>query len=255
MKRRPPSTTTSTDGFGSLGAGPVLQVLYEDARLLAVDKPAGLACHPTRGDETSSLIGRVRLHLRSTDGRLVNRLDRETSGVVLLAKDAATAGAIGKLLASAACRKEYWAVVHGHVEADAQTIDAALGRDDTSAVAIKDRVRADGAAARTDVRVQHRFERDGRLFTFVHLRPHTGRKHQLRIHLAHLGHPIVGDKIYGGDEQRYLRFVTRTMTAGDHLALMTENHLLHARALGFTWDGRAWMFEAEPASEMRAWIG
>ncbi len=219
-----------------------------------INKPAGVVCHPTRGDETSSLIGRVRLHLRSTDGRLVNRLDRETSGVVLVAKDAAAAGSLGALLASAACRKVYWAVVHGHVAADALTIDAPLGGDAGSAVAIKDRVRADGAAARTDVRVERRFERDARPFTLVVLRPHTGRKHQLRIHLAHIGHPIVGDKIYGDDEQRYLRFVTRTMTDDDRRALMTEHHLLHARALGFTWEGRDWMFEAEPGDEVRDWI-
>ena len=233
---------------------PLLQVLYEDGRLLVVNKPPGLVCHPTRGDETSSLIGRVRLHLGSAEGRLVNRLDRETSGVVLIAKDGPTAGALGKLLASAACHKEYWAIVHGHLTPDSQTIDAPLGRDDASAVAIRDRVRDDGAAARTELVVRRRFDRDGRPFTLLALRPSTGRKHQLRIHLSHIGHPIVGDKIYGDDEQRYLRFVTRSLTEDDRRALLTDHHLLHARSLALAWAGRDWTFTAEPGDEMRRWI-
>ena len=134
-----------------------LDLVHEDDDLLVVNKPAGLVCHPTRDGELSSLVGRVRLHLGNSEGRLVNRLDRETSGVVLIAKNAQTAGALGKLLAASGARKEYWAIVHGHVEADDLTIDAALGKDEHSAVAIKDAVRPDGAAARTDIRVERRF--------------------------------------------------------------------------------------------------
>ena len=202
----------------------------------------------------SSLIGRVRLHLGSTEGRLVNRLDRETSGVVLVAKGAATARELGKLLAQPdAVQKKYWAVVHGHLRDSPVVIDAPLGADERSQVAIKDCVRNDGAAARTSVEVLERLERHDKPFTWVDVTPATGRKHQIRIHLSHIGHPIVGDKIYGSDELIYLRFVNNTLTDSDRRELIVENHALHARSLAFDWHGRSWTFEAPPRAGWLDW--
>ena len=214
-----------------------------------VNKPAGLVCHPTRGGEDSSLVGRVRLHLGSSEGRLVNRLDRETSGIVLIAKHAPAARELGKIIGTPAVDKIYWAIVHGWPDRDEFLIDAALGRDEASPVAIKDCVRADGAPAKTHVRVERRFERLDGQFAWVVAKPETGRKHQIRIHVAHAGYPIVGDKIYGGDELRYLRFVTNELTDADRSALRLDNHALHAQHLSFEWRGRAWQFDAqaEPA--------
>src|SRR3954471_12745113 len=91
----------------------LFEIIYEDADLLVVNKPADLVCHPTKTDERSSLIGRVRLHLGNSEGRLVNRLDRETSGVVLIAKSGVVAGELAKLFETGAARKEYDAIVHG----------------------------------------------------------------------------------------------------------------------------------------------
>jgi 23S rRNA pseudouridine1911/1915/1917 synthase len=224
--------------------GPVLVVLHEDADLLVVNKPAGLVCHPTKGDAQSSLIGRVRLHLGHAEGRLVNRLDRETSGVVLVAKHGVAARELGATLAAAEARKLYWAVVHGAVGDAGLDVDAPLGRDEDSAVAIKDRVRPDGAPSRTVAQVERRFTRGGAPFTWLAVTPHSGRKHQIRIHLAHAGHPIVGDKIYGGDPTRYLRFVAGAPTDADRAALLLDHHALHARRLAFAWRDRAWSFEA-----------
>ena len=149
---------------------PLFHVLHEDDELLVVNKPAGLVCHPTKNGERSSLIGRARLHLgvppaadfapRPSDSvqpHLVNRLDRETGGVVLIAKTALVAGELGRIMESRAVQKEYVALVHGHVAAEQGTIDAPLGRDEHSRVAIKDCVRPDGAPAQTDFFVEHRF--------------------------------------------------------------------------------------------------
>jgi 23S rRNA pseudouridine1911/1915/1917 synthase len=232
----------------------LLDIVHEESALLVVNKPAGLVCHPTKDGEMSSLIGRVRLHLGHAEGRLINRLDRETSGLVVLAKDAETAGELGQLFAGSMVTKHYWAIVHGHVEADQQIIDAPLGTDDASAVAIKDCVRADGCLARTRVSACERFVRDGLPMTWLDITPETGRKHQIRIHLQHIGHPIVGDKIYGGDEGRYLRFVTGAQTSVDRAALILANQALHARTLRFEWRDREWSFAAPPDAAFGAML-
>jgi 23S rRNA pseudouridine1911/1915/1917 synthase len=193
----------------------------------------------------------VRLHLGHGEGRLVNRLDRETSGLVLIAKSATVAGELSKLIESNGVQKEYDAIVVGFVAYDEFTIDAALGKDECSAVAIKDCVRSDGAAAQTRVRLLKRFTRETREFSLLHVQPRSGRKHQIRIHLAHAGHPIVGDKLYGADEQIYLRFVTGALTESDRRQLILSNHALHATRLQFRWRNRDWIFCAAPNEEFR----
>ena len=227
----------------------LFEVVHEDADLLVVNKPAGLVCHPTKTDERSSLIGRVRLHLGHGEGRLVNRLDRETSGLVLVAKSALVARGLGKLIESNAVQKEYDAIVQGFVAPDEFTIDAPLGRDEGSLVAIKDCVRPDGSAAQTRVRLVKRFTRDVKKFSLLLVQPRSGRKHQIRIHLAHAGHPIVGDKLYGADEQIYLRLVMGELTESDRAQLLLSNHALHAGRLEFRWRNREWKFSAEPSEE------
>jgi len=224
---------------------PLFPILYEDDELLVVNKPAGLVCHPTKAGPLSSLIARVRTHLGTEEGRLVNRLDRETSGIVLVAKSAAAAGELGRLMMGES-QKRYWAIVEGHLPDAKLRITAALGKDETSPVAIKDCVRDDGATAETVVRALHRFEREGERFTLAEVTPLTGRKHQIRIHLAHAGFPIVGDKLYGADEQRYLRLVEGRLTDADRQALRLTFHALHARRLSFLWREQAWQFQAEP---------
>jgi 23S rRNA pseudouridine1911/1915/1917 synthase len=293
-------------------------ILHEDSGLLVVNKPAGLVCHPTKGDEFSSLISRARLYLngapapvlhsaratedqplgaakRSEDGpttsspHLVNRLDRETSGIVIVAKNSEVAGELGKIWESRAVQKEYLAIVHGHVRDDHGLIDAPLGKDERSIVAVKDCVRPDGAPAQTEFWVERRFSRsdfpnyegmwndkflrhgggqiplsaacgeEGRgevapsairhppsSFSLLRLIPRTGRKHQIRIHLAHLGHPIVGDKLYGGDEDLYLALVENRLTPEQRARLILPNQALHARAVRFTWRGRPMEFCCEP---------
>src|SRR5437762_2575238 len=139
----------------------MFEVIYEDADLLVINKPAGLVCHPTKTDEYSSLISRVRLHLgKDARPHLVNRLDRETSGVTVVAKTDEAALELRRIWESRNVEKEYLAIVHGHVQEEHGVIEARLGKDDNSRVAIKDCVRPDGAEARTRYEIVRRFCRE-----------------------------------------------------------------------------------------------
>ena len=235
---------------------PLFEIVDEDADLLVINKPAGLVCHPTKAGPLSSLVGRLRLHLGpESPAHLINRLDRETSGLVLVAKHSAAAGELGKIWESRQVEKEYAAIVHGHVAVDQFVIEAPLGRDVQSAVAIKDCVRRDGHAAQTEGAVCRRFSRDGRPFSLLRLIPRTGRKHQLRIHLAHFGHPIVGDKLYGGDEDLYLALVENRLTDEQRTRLILDHHALHAGKLTFRWRGQEKSYAAGPEPWFQRFVG
>ena len=232
-----------------------MRIVHEDDRLLVLHKPAGLVCHPTKTDAWSSLIGRVRLHLGPTaPAHMVNRLDRETSGLVLVAKTDEFARTLRKVWEARAVVKEYQAIVHGWPVADRGLIDAPLGKDESSRVAIKDCVRPDGAASQTEFMVERRFERAEGKFALLKVTPRTGRKHQIRIHLAHAGHPIVGDKLYGHDEDCYLALVEDRLTDEQLAKLILPFHALHAGRVHFTLAGAEFEYTTDVDERFRAFV-
>jgi 23S rRNA pseudouridine1911/1915/1917 synthase len=224
-----------------------LDILYEDLNFLAVAKPAGLVCHPTKGDSYSSLIGRVRLYMGTTGNpHMINRLDRETSGIVIIAKNLSTAQKLRSIWASRRVTKEYQAIVHGHPTKATGTIEAPIGPDQGSRVAIKGVVCVDGLPAITSYRVEQLLQRSEGRFARLHISPVTGRKHQIRIHLSSIGHPIVGDKLYGQDEGIYLAFTEGRLTPSQQRELLLPYHALHAKLICFHHDNKQFMFTAKP---------
>lgn len=218
-----------------------MPVLYQDEHLVVISKPGGTLSHPT----DKVLRNTVTYLLSKQLGRKVflsHRLDRETSGVMALALDAAAARGLYDQFVARTVRKEYLAVVFGAVAWAEKTIDAPLGAEG-GAIRVKRAVGgADGQSAVTAFR---RLATDGRL-SLVSCSPRTGRLHQIRAHLAYAGHPLVGDKLYCGDGEVYMKAVRKEVSRADLDALGADRQLLHAWKLSLKHpvDGRPLSFEA-----------
>ena len=195
---------------------------------LAVDKPAGIPVHPVNRVRENSLIRMLRRQEHDERLRLVHRLDRETTGVLLVACDSAIAAKLARAFVRGEVRKEYLALVRGLVRDDAGRIDLPIGDAAGSRVYVRREVGC-GQPAVTDFRVERR--ESGR--TLLRLFPRTGRRHQIRVHLAAIGHPVLGDLLYGRGDQDYLELVrsgqdARVAEGGP------RRQLLHAARLEFT---------------------
>jgi 23S rRNA pseudouridine1911/1915/1917 synthase len=182
---------------------------------------------------------------------IVNRLDRETSGLVLVAKTPAAARDFGLLMQRHSLRKEYLAIVWGWPEWEHKIVDAPLdrqGKHERSLIWLKQMIHATGAPAQTEFFVERRFRRPPSSrdrFSVIRAIPRTGRTHQIRVHLASIGHPIVGDKIYGREEQLYLRFIETGWTHELEQKLLLPRHALHSAKLAIE-DERVWSSALPP---------
>jgi 23S rRNA pseudouridine1911/1915/1917 synthase len=217
------------------------RVVAEGADWMVVDKPAGLLTHPTRPDGTPTLWDGLRELLAyelANRGQvsIITRLDRETSGLVLLALTRGSARRLGLAMQRGEVTKEYFAMVRGWPEWDRTTIDAPIirqGEVRESPIWLKRCIDSRGATAMTEAVVERRFVRAEGRFALVRALPRTGRTHQIRVHLAHAGFPLVGDKIYGGREQAYLEFIETGWTDKLAAELLLPRQALHACALEF----------------------
>ncbi|MFF5996967.1 RluA family pseudouridine synthase [Lysinibacillus sp. KU-BSD001] len=192
-----------------------LDIVYEDETLLVLNKPAFMSTIPSREHPDASVANFVagyfeQQHIASTV-HIVTRLDRDTSGLLCIAKHRHIHHLTGLMQRAGTIHREYEAIVHGHVEN--QSIIAPIGRKDTSI--IEREVRNDGQYAHTDVTVLKRFSIDNKPYSHIRLKLYTGRTHQIRVHMAHIGHPLIGDELYGGSRA----FIARQALHCVHLAL------------------------------------
>jgi len=181
-----------------------LPILARGPGWLAVDKPSGIVVHPVNTIRENSLIRTLRRQEGVETLRLVHRLDRETTGVLLIAEDAPTASVLSTAFERGRVHKEYLAIVGGEVAGNEGTIDRPIGEGDRRRVFVRREVRDDGERAVTRWRVERRLAGA----TLLRLFPETGRRHQLRVHLAAMGHPILGDILYGRPDADYLDLMT-----------------------------------------------
>jgi 23S rRNA pseudouridine1911/1915/1917 synthase len=241
----------------TMGAMTDPQLLAEHADFLVVAKPPHVLSHPTRPDGEPTLLGWLQAKFPGEFVALVNRLDRETSGTILVARSPEAASRLGTMTMRREIHKFYLALVSGRVEAEHGIIDAPLGRlgisPENPIWLRRGVILSDDPQARKTAEARTEFWRlaasEG--MSLLRLQAHTGRLHQLRVHLAHLGHPVIGDKIYGPDANLYLKFIAEGWTEEHQRVLGLSRHALHAHELRFLWNGEEMTFTAPLPKDMR----
>ena len=195
-----------------------LEIVYQDADVAVVNKPQGMVVHPSAGHTSGTLVNALMYHIKDLSGingelrpGIVHRIDKDTSGLLMVAKNDAAHVALADELKAKKSLRKYWAIVHGNLPNDRGVIEAPIGRSDKDRK--KQAVTAKGKPALTRFHVLERFGD----YSLVELQLETGRTHQIRVHMAYIGHPVAGDEVYGPRK-----------------TLKGHGQFLHAKTLGFT---------------------
>jgi 23S rRNA pseudouridine1911/1915/1917 synthase len=252
-----------------------LDVIYEDEDLAVVNKPAGMMVHAgsgqnedarNRGTLVNALLYRFKA-LSSTGGDLrpgiVHRLDKETSGLIVVAKNDRAHAALAELFSSRQIKKTYIALVQGAVERAKGTINASVGRDPMRRTRMTAKPLGDARAAVSHYEVVRRLANRFGKFTLVRVRIETGRTHQIRVHMASIGHPVVGDSLYGGSGQLTDQIASQAATSkaarrkAEPERLKLGRNFLHAARLEFPHPrtGKLLELEAPLPTELEAFLG
>jgi 23S rRNA pseudouridine1911/1915/1917 synthase len=226
-------------------------VVYEDAQLLVVNKPGDVVCHPSKAGPWSSLVGALREYAGLPTVHLVFRLDRETSGIVVLAKNATMASRLQVAMQQRKIGKVYLAVLTGEL-ARPVTVDRPLGDDITSPVFLKSAVVAKGEGQAAVTHFVPQASAGG--VTLARVTTETGRKHQIRAHAQWLGHSLVGDKIYGPDARLYLDFIDHGWTEALAAKLFLPRQGLHCAEIDLRPAGLTHVFSAPLAEDLRQFL-
>jgi 23S rRNA pseudouridine1911/1915/1917 synthase len=252
-----------------------LDVVFEDADLAVVNKPAGMMVHAgsgqnedarSRGTLVNALLHRFKA-LSSTGGDLrpgiVHRLDKDTSGLIVVAKNDRTHAALGEMFASRQIKKTYVALVQGAVERQKGTINAGVGRDPMRRTRMTAKPQDNARAAVSHYEVVRRLDNRFGKFTLVRVRIETGRTHQIRVHMASIGHPVVGDTLYGGAGQLTDQVASQAATSkaarrkSEPERLKLGRNFLHAAKLEFAHPGtgKILQLEAPLPEELESFLG
>jgi len=209
-----------------------LDIVYEDPHLLVVNKAAGMVVHPAPGHRAGTMVNALLHHVRDLSGvggrmrpGIVHRLDRDTSGLLVVAKTDAAHHALSDALRKRHIRRRYTTAVWGHLSEPTVTIDAPIGRDPRNRKRMT--VIDSGRPAVTRARTEERWHRA----SLLHVALKTGRTHQIRVHLAHIGHPVVGDELYGAGWERGMGGGSRRWA--EELSRKVQRQFLHAMELTF----------------------
>ena len=230
-----------------------LEIVYEDDHLLVVNKPAGMVTHPAYGNYTGTLVNALLHHCASlsavndaTRPGIVHRLDKDTSGLMVVAKTDQAHAHLARQFAKRTIRREYQAIVWGALAGPTGVIEANLGRSKSDRK--KMAVVQEGKTAVTEYTVLERFP----YLSLVRLRLQTGRTHQIRVHLAHIQHPVFGDPTYNGRRILYGPGSARQKAEVQALLEILTRQALHARTIGFRHPatGADVMFESSLPEDM-----